>query len=84
MNFESDTTNPENDEDDHYCLKCKNVIRGLSHYIEHRKAKCVTKDQVRDVTTQHSCPLDLLSFYCISQSPSYKAQLYTDTLSDLS
>ena len=36
-----DDNDDDDDNDDHYCLKCKTIIRGLSHYIEHRKTKCV-------------------------------------------
>ena len=43
MNIDnSELTSPDDDDDDHYCLKCKVIIRGLSHYIDHRKTKCVT------------------------------------------
>ena len=34
----------ENDEEEdrHFCMKCKTVIQGLSVYIDHRKQKCFT------------------------------------------
>ena len=35
------------EDDDHYCLKCKTVISGLSNYINHRKAPCVSTVEVR-------------------------------------
>ena len=45
MNCEvSSTAGEEDDEDadDHFCLKCKVVVRGLENYVQHRKLGCRT------------------------------------------
>ena len=45
MNCEvSSTAGEEDDEDadDHFCLKCKAVVRGLENYVQHRKLGCRT------------------------------------------
>ena len=30
----------DEEDDNHFCMKCKTVIIGLENYIEHRKQKC--------------------------------------------
>ena len=38
-NTVSDNEDDEED-DNHLCLKCKNVINGIDNYVQHRKSKC--------------------------------------------
>lgn len=43
MNCEvSNTADDDDDADDHFCLKCKAVVRGLENYVQHRKLGCCT------------------------------------------
>ena len=34
------STDEPDDDDNHYCIKCKSVIAGIDNYVNHRKQKC--------------------------------------------
>ena len=38
--------NYDDDDDQHYCLRCKATINGLDNYVKHRKLKCREKQEV--------------------------------------
>ena len=42
------------EEDSHYCLRCRTTIQGLENYIQHRREKCVMLKNNNNTGGQHS------------------------------
>ena len=47
MTSEGDNNDDLEEDDNHFCMKCKTVISGIQNYIQHRRSKCASVDKVR-------------------------------------
>lgn len=47
MPSDGDNNDDLEEDDNHFCMKCKTVISGIENYIQHRRSKCASVDKVR-------------------------------------
>ena len=47
MMSDGDNNDDLEEDDNHFCMKCKTVISGIQNYIQHRRSKCASVDKVR-------------------------------------
>ena len=40
----SETGDNDEEDDNHFCMRCKRIISGISNYIQHRKQKCLNNE----------------------------------------
>ena len=43
----------EEEDDEHFCMKCKTIVRGIENYVEHRKVRCSRNTKVGPISFIH-------------------------------